>query len=61
MFLTLVATTLLFSHAKVNGALDKVTKLTVKSVRGKATHISIGALCIANAAASENPARHCFT
>jgi len=36
MFLTLVAITLLFSQAKVNGTLDKISKLAIKLARGNA-------------------------
>ncbi len=36
MFLTLVGITLLFSQAKVNGTLDKVSHLAVKLARGNA-------------------------
>jgi len=36
MFLTLVAITLLFSQAKVNGTLEKVSRLAIKLARGNA-------------------------
>jgi len=36
MFLTLVAITLLFSQAQVNGTLDKLSKLSIKLARGNA-------------------------
>ncbi len=55
MFLTLVGITLLFSQAKVNGTLDKVSHLAVKLARGNAGIIPIIFFALALIMASIGP------
>src|SRR5262249_19730527 len=55
LFLTLVGVTLLFSQARVNGTLDRISAIGVSHARGRAGAIPTGFFLLALAVASVGP------